>query len=147
MFLVFLKITAWSKVQFIGGSENLKTLTLMNSFFLLLLNRCMDYSQRLLWWKMKNAISHLIHVQNMMLLLIVCLIIFPEDKVFKDLMQAITLTVTIVKVKIFSHSTSQPAIEDVSDFRNMQAHDQFFEAQPITTSRYVLLKETNQPSN
>ena len=119
MFLVFLKITAWSKVQFIGGSENLKTLTLMNSFFLLLLNRCMDYSQRLLWWKMKNAISHLIHVQNMMLLLILCLIIFPEVKVFKDLMQAITLTVTNDKEKIFSHSTSQPAIEDVSDFRNM----------------------------
>ena len=68
---------------------------------------------------MKNAISHLIHVQNMMLLLIVCLIIFPEDKVFKDLMQAITLTVTNDKEKIFSHSTSQPAIEDVSDFRNM----------------------------
>ena len=119
--LAFLKITAPSKVKYIGGPENLKNLIRMNPFFLFLnrLNSCMVYSQRLLWWKMKSAILHLIHVQNMMLLLIVCLIIFPEDKVFKDLMQAITLTVTNDKVKIFSHSTSQPAIEDVSDFRNM----------------------------
>ena len=119
--LAFLKITAPSKVKYIGGPENLKNLIRMNPFFLFLnrQNSCMVYSQRLLWWKMKNAISHLIHVQNMMLLLIVCLIILPGDKVFKDLMQAITLTVTNVKEKIFSHLTSQLAIEDVSDFRIM----------------------------
>ena len=115
MFLVFLKITAWSKVKFIRGSENLKTLTLMNSFFLLLLNSCMDYSQKLLWWKMKNVIFQMMHVQNLMLfLIVVCLIILPED-IFK-LCTMSTVTVTNDKVKIFSHLTGQLAIEYVFNF-------------------------------
>ena len=114
MFLVFLKITAWSKVQFIGGSENLKTLTLMNSFFLLLLNRCMDYSQRLLWWKMRSAIFHLIRVPNL-ILFSVCQMI-PKT-IFKDLMKVIMIMVTDDKVKIVSHLVTQHVIDNVSDFR------------------------------
>ena len=126
MFLVFLKITAWSKVTFIGGSENLKTLTLMNSFFLLLLNRCMDYSQRLLWWKMKSAIFHLIRVPNL-ILFSVCQMI-PKT-IFKDLMKVFILIVTNDREKIFLHSTTQYATEDVLDFRNcMNACVQFFKA-------------------
>ena len=127
MFLVFLKITAWSKVQFIGGSENLKTLTRMNSFFLLLLNRCMDYSQRLLWWKMRSAIFHLIRVPNL-ILFSVCQMI-PKT-IFKDLMKVFILTVTNDREKIFLHSTTQYATEDVLDFRNCMNYAcvQFFKA-------------------
>ena len=117
MFLVFLKITAWSKVQFIGGSENLKTLTRMNSFFLLLLNRCMDYSQRLLWWKMRSAIFHLIRVPNLILFL-VCRIVHPEETMLKDLIKVIMIMFLDDKVKIVSHLVTQHVIDNVSDFRN-----------------------------
>ena len=127
--LAFLKITAPSKVKYIGGPENLKNLIRMNHFFLFLNrpNSCMVCSQRLLWWKMKSAIFHLIRVPNL-ILFSVCQMI-PKT-IFKDLMKVFILTVTNDREKIFLHSTTQYATEDVLDFRNCinYACVQFFKA-------------------
>ena len=75
-----------------------------------------------------------------MLLLIVCQLIILLEDIFKDLMQAITLTVTNDKEKIFFHLTSQLAIEDVSDFRNMHRPIlNFLRLNPLLLKIYLVL--------
>ena len=88
--VIFLDITDMVKEEYSSKRRDL------NSFLV--------HLHRYSWLKMRNAIFHLIllliHVQNLI-------------PFWQDLMWAIILTIIEDKMKIFSYSTTQHAIEDV----------------------------------